>query len=121
MSGVGSSTGKTGVNTGGKGTGAAESFALNENRATKIFGTREGHLPDTSSNRELLVNVANDPVTTLGADKFGNVWSAKTLPDGSQVWVQTRNGQVWNGGINNPPKSFDPNTGLASPVRPGWK
>ncbi|MDO4795655.1 MAG: hypothetical protein Q4A28_06935 [Brachymonas sp.] len=96
-------------------------FVLKENRAPKIFGNREGHLPDTPENRNLLLNVANDSSTTLGKDKLGNTWSAKTFPDGSQVWVQTRGGQIWNGGLNNPPKSFNPTTGLSSPTRPGWK
>ena len=104
-----------------KGGTAAEQFVLNENRATKIFGARDGHILDTPANRDLITNVANNPATKLGTDKFGTTWSAQIQADGTQVWVQTRNGQVWNAGVNTTPKPFDPNTGLASPTRPGWK
>ncbi|WP_144409972.1 hypothetical protein [Cupriavidus basilensis] len=100
---------------------AADKFSLTENRAVKMFGEREGHIHDTPENRELLSSVANDPAKTLGSDRFGNVWSGKTLPNGTQVWTQTRNGQIWNGGINKTPKTFNQNTGLSSPIRPGWK
>ena len=94
---------------------------IKDNFAKKIFGDREGHLPDTPENRQLLENVANDPATTLGPDKFGNEWSAKTLDDGTQVWTQTRDGNVINGGLNESPQSYNPDTGLSSPVRPNWK
>ncbi len=96
-------------------------LVLNDNRATKIFGTRDGHIADSPANRALLTDVANDPATTLGPDKFGTVWSAKNQPDGTQVWVQTRNGEVWNGGVNKTPVPYNPETGLAAPTRPGWK
>ncbi len=112
------SIGNVPVNPGALGGG---NFALTDNRATKIFGTRDGHIADTPGNRALLTGVANDPTTTLGPDKFGTVWSAKIQPDGTQVWVQTRNGQVWNGGVNQTPVPYNPETGLAAPTRPGWK
>ena len=38
-----------------------------------------------------------------------------------QVWTQTRNGQIINGGINKVPKQFNSETGLSSPIRPNWK
>ncbi|MDN7799806.1 DUF637 domain-containing protein [Burkholderia vietnamiensis] len=113
---VGSSSLVAGAAGGGTG-----KFVLTDNRATKIFGTRDGHIADTPANRDLLTSVANDPATTLGTDKFGNTWSGKVLSDGTQVWVQTRNGLVWNAGVNQTPRGFDPNTGLAAPTRPGWK
>lgn len=53
--------------------------------------------------------------------KFGNTWSAKLLDTGEQVWTQTRNGQIINGGINKVPKQFNSETGLSSPIRPNWK
>ncbi|GAB1577047.1 hypothetical protein [Bordetella petrii] len=99
----------------------AGQVSLPENRAPKIFGSRPGHLPDTPQNRELLLSVANDPTARLGPDRFNTIWSARTLPDGSQVWTQMRNGQLWNGGMNPTPLPFNPETGLASPTRPGWK
>ncbi|MCA8435445.1 filamentous hemagglutinin N-terminal domain-containing protein [Burkholderia seminalis] len=99
----------------------AGDFVLTDNRATKIFGTRDGHIVDTPENRALLTSVANNPSTTLGPDKYGTVWSAQLQSDGSQVWVQTRNGQIWNGGVNKTPLPYNPETGLAAPTKPGWK
>ncbi len=99
----------------------AGDFVLTDNRATKIFGTRDGHIGDTPENRALLTSVANNPSTTLGPDKYGTVWSAQLQSDGSQVWVQTRNGQIWNGGVNKTPLPYNPETGLAAPTKPGWK
>lgn len=95
--------------------------ALTDNRATKIFGTRDGHIADTPANRDLSTSIANDPTTTLGLDKYGTMWSAQIQPDGSHVWVQTRNGLIWNGGINNIPIPYNSETGLAALARPGWK
>jgi RHS repeat-associated protein len=92
-----------------------------ENRAPKIFGDREGHLPDTAANRKLLEEVASDPAASLGKDRFGNDWSARTQPDGTQEWTQARNGEIINGGLNQTPRTFSPETGLSSTVRPGWK
>lgn len=94
---------------------------ITDNKAKKIFGTREGHIVDTPQNRELLINIANDTNNILGNDKFGNTWSAKLLDTGEQVWTQTRNGQIINGGINKIPKKFNSETGLSSPIRPNWK
>lgn len=89
--------------------------------AKKIFGKREGHLPDTPENRKLLQDVANDSKTTLGLDKHGNEWSSKIMDDGSQVWTQTRNGNVINGGLNKTPKTYNSETGLSATERPNWK
>lgn len=90
-----------------------------ESELGHIFRDVAGHLPDTSANRQLLQGVANDPKGSMGTDQFGNTWSAKTLPDGTQVWTQTRNGQIINGGLNQTPRAFNPQTGLSAPVRPG--
>ncbi len=78
-----------------------------------IFRDAPGHLADTPANRRLLQRVADDASTTLGMDKFGNVWSARALDDGTQVWVQSRNGVIQNGGLNQTPRIFDPTTGLS--------
>ncbi|MDY6120115.1 MAG: hypothetical protein SPI03_02065 [Campylobacter sputorum] len=43
------------------------------------------------------------------------------MNSGEQIWVQTRNGQVINGGINKEPRIFNSETGLSSPTRPNWK
>jgi filamentous hemagglutinin len=78
-----------------------------------IFRDAPGHLPDTPENRELLQHIADDPATTLGVDKFGNTWSARTLDDGTQAWTQTRNRAIINGGVNPTPRPFNPQTGLS--------
>lgn len=78
-----------------------------------IFGSRPGHLPDTPKNRQLLVDVANNKNNCLGIDKNGNRWFARIESDGSQTWVVCRNGTIRNGGQNNPPRSWDSDTGLS--------
>lgn len=55
----------------------------------------------------------------LGTDKYGTTWAAKLNPDGTQTWVGIRGGKVSYGGVNQTPKSFNPQTGLASPTKPG--
>ena len=51
-------------------------------------------------------------------DKYGNEWREKILPNGEQVWVQIRGHNVWNAGKNITPRTYDPNTGFASPINP---
>ncbi|PMS14281.1 hypothetical protein FNF07_05190 [Trinickia caryophylli] len=92
---------------------------IDDSRAGHIFRDSDGHISDTPANRQLLENVANDPSAVLGTDKYGTTWAAKTNPDGTQTWVGIRGGKVSYGGINQTPKSFNPQTGLASPTRPG--
>ncbi|MBQ7560667.1 MAG: hypothetical protein IJS99_02370 [Synergistaceae bacterium] len=40
------------------------------------------------------------------------------MPDGSQLWVEYRDGKIIDGGKNNIPRSWDPKTGLSSPEKP---
>jgi len=82
-------------------------------RVPHIFRNAPGHLPDTPANRKLLQDVADDPATVLGTDKFGNTWSARTLDDGTQAWVQTRDSNIINAGLNPTPRAFNPRTGLS--------
>lgn len=89
------------------------SHAIPEGRLGHIFKDAPGHLADTPASRKLLQGVADDPATTLGADKFGDTWSAGKLDDGSQAWTQTRNGDIVNGGVNPTPRPFNPATGLS--------
>jgi hypothetical protein len=84
-----------------------------ENRLGHIFRPAEGHLTDTPANRQLLIDTASNPANCLGTDRFGNTWYAVTRPDGTQVWVQVRDGQIINGGVNQPPRAFNPETGLS--------
>ena len=83
-------------------------FPTNESQIKHIFGNRAGHVPDTQANRSLLQNVANNPANKVATDRFGNVWSAKTQSDGTQVWVATRSGVIQNGGVNTIPKTTFP-------------
>lgn len=69
-------------------------FALTEKRAIKIFGPRKGHIIDTPENRKILLDVANDPKSIKGFDKHSLGWHSRELPNGDQIWVQTRNGQI---------------------------
>jgi hypothetical protein len=96
----------------------AGAVSFNEKYTSHIFRNAEGHLPDTPANRNLLQTTASDRGNLLGTDKYGNEWYAKVQNDGSQVWVQVRNGEIRNGGLNSSPIDFNPETGLSSPVRP---
>lgn len=74
-----------------------------------------GHVEDTPENRDKLRDTANDPDSYLGQDKYGNDWHARTNDDGSQTWTVSRNGRIWDGGVNKQPKGWNPDTGLKSP------
>lgn len=89
-----------------------------ESRLGPIFRDTPGTLRDTATDRRLLQEVVDDVGSTLGTDKYGNIWSARLLPDGTQVWTQVRNGEIINGGLNLVPRNFHPLTGLASPTVP---
>ena len=97
------------------------SITIDEARAKHIFRDAEGHISDTPINRRLLENLANDPSAVLGTDKYGNTWAARLNADGTQTWIAIRGGKVSYGGVNQTPKPFHPETGLASPTRPGRK
>ena len=81
---------------------------------------REDHgLSGTPENRNMLEKIANDPANYKGRDKDGADWYSITKPDGSQTWVRVKDGRIFNGGINNPPKPWDPETGYnRNPNRP---
>ena len=87
----------------------------NDSTTGHIFRDAEGHIPDTPENRALLEEVANDSANFRGTDKYGNEWYTKTQSDGSQVWVESRNGNIFEGGVNNTPKPWNPDTGLKKP------
>lgn len=87
----------------------------NNSQLKHIFREKEGHIEDTPQNRSLLETVANDKENYVGTDSYGMQWYSKTQADGSQVWVRVRNNTIQNGGINNPPKIWNPSTGYNKP------
>ena len=91
---------------------------IEEARAGHIFRDAPGHLLDTPENRRLLWETANDPAHRLGRDRYGNVWYARLLDIDSQVWVQVRGDKIHNGGLNRPPRSYNPETGFSARERP---
>ncbi len=101
--------------------GAVGKITISSKRSSHIFKNKSGHLPDTSANRKILTDLANDPKAILGPDKYGKMWSSRILPDGKQVWTTSRNGEIISGGVNSIPKQYNPQTGLSAPVRSGWK
>lgn len=81
---------------------------IHDARSGHKFRNARGHLrADTPENRSLLEQVANNPDSQLGTDKFGNRWAAENLPDGTQVWTQRRGGEIINGGVNTTPRNLD--------------
>ena len=87
----------------------------NDSTISHIFREAEGHIPDTPENRALLENVANNSQNFLGKDKYGNEWYTQNLDDGRQVWVESRNGNIFEGGFNDIPKEWNSATGLKKP------
>jgi hypothetical protein len=76
-------------------------ITIDERRARLIFRNAEGHFhQDTAVNRQLLLDVANQPSNFVGRDRFGNDWFMETRTDGSQVWVHVRGDKITNGGLN---------------------
>jgi hypothetical protein len=93
---------------------------IDESKAEHIFRVADGHFPiDTIVNRRVLLRVAGDQANRLGADRFGVVWAARTMPDGSQVWVQIWDGRIVNGGVNSTPRTFNLMTGLSAEAAQG--
>lgn len=85
----------------------------NDSQIKHIFREKSGHIPDTPDNRKLLEELANKKENYIGTDMYGNEWYSQTQSDGSQVWVTTRGGIIQNGGVNNPPKSWNADTGYS--------
>ena len=80
-----------------------------------------GHLPDTPENREMLVNLANDPKYHMGKDRYGNEWHVRNNADGTQDWVRHQNQVINEGGRNQAANPWDPETGLNRNVKTRFK
>ncbi|WP_208752316.1 SitA5 family polymorphic toxin [Corallococcus carmarthensis] len=93
-------------------------IGIPEGKARHIFRSAPGHLPDTPANRQLLQELAADESARLGTDRFGNMWSARLNPDGTQLWVQVRRGEIINGGLNQVARDYNTQMGLSAPTRP---
>lgn len=98
--------------TGGEGGSGPNRIPDNNSTTGHIFRDAEGHIPDTPENRALLENVANNAENFRGIDQYGNEWYTKVLENGKEVWVESRNGNIFEGGINENPKPWNPDTGL---------
>ncbi len=87
------------------GTGGGFDYRIVENNAGHIFRDATGHLAeDTTANRALLQEAANNPANYVSTDANGVVTYRQTLPDGTQVWAEVYNGQITNGGVNSVPR-----------------
>lgn len=85
----------------------------NDSQLKHIFRKARGHLEDSPQNRQKILELANDPKCYGGKDRRGLDWHYRILDDGSQLWVTTRNGIIQDGGVNNPPHSWDERAGLS--------
>ena len=92
--------------------GETSAITIAEGRGGHIFRDAPGHLPNNQASRDTVLNVANDARNLLGSDRFGNSWYASNSGQG-QVWVQVRNNEVVNGGVNAVPRTYTPDRGLS--------
>ena len=92
-------------------------FPRNPSQIKHIFRNKPGHLTDTPYHRRILRDLANDNNYYKGKDVNGNEWHVKIMKDGSQLWVQHRNGIIQNGGKNKTPIKWNDNTGLNKPIK----
>ncbi len=87
---------------------------VDSTRLAHIFRNAPGHFAQaTRANIRLLESVTRSQRNFLGRDRFGNGWYARLNSNGTQTWVQVRNGRIVNGGINQTPRTFNPRSGLS--------
>lgn len=102
---------------GGGMAGGSVRFPQNDSQTKHIFRKKDGHIDDTPDNRALLESVANNENNYMGTDKYGNRWYSQMIENVGQVWVRVRDGIINNGGINNPPRDWNDETGLNNPLK----
>lgn len=98
----------------GRGSAGGGNISLpkNASQLKHIFAERDGHVPDTPKNRKKLIELAKDQSKYLGKDKHGNSWHAEITGDGKQWWVRFREQTINEGGLNQYPRPWDPESGL---------
>lgn len=69
--------------------------------------------------KKLLLDVANNKKNVLGFDQYGNSWRASISSNGEEIWTQSLNGKIFNGGINPTPNTYNPRTELSNEATPG--
>jgi RHS repeat-associated protein len=83
--------------------GIAGLFPANRSILKHIFREAPGHLAeDTAANRALLADIVQSE-NLVEIDINGNQIYAKQLSDGTEVWVEVRDGMIRNGGLNETP------------------
>lgn len=91
----------------------------NNSQLKHIFRDAEGHFKEaTPENCAALEDVANNPNSKLGTDSREETWYARETADGKQILVECRKGTTRDGGINEIPKTFNPQTGLKAQTAP---
>ena len=106
---------ETGISLEGDSEASKSKIPDNDSTIGHIFRDADGHVWDSPENRALLEAVANDPLNFRGIDKYGNKWYTKIQSDGRQVWVESRDGRIFEGGVNDIPKPWNSDTGLKNP------
>jgi len=56
-------------------------------------------------NRKIITETASNSKYLIGKDRFGNMRYARPAEGIGQIWVHVHNGEIRNGGVNNPPRS----------------
>ena len=87
-------------------------FPQEDAQLKHIFRDAEGHIADTSANRQKILDVTSNLDNYLGKDARGNDWYAIISEDGTQIWVRVRNCVIDNAGVNDVPRTWDSVTGL---------
>ncbi|WP_460059488.1 hypothetical protein, partial [Pseudolactococcus yaeyamensis] len=79
-------------------------WPVNDSQLEHIFRKAEGHFDaDTPTNRKLIEEAINDKYYAglKPADLSGKTKEyLRDMPDGSQVWVQVRDGKIQDAGLN---------------------
>lgn len=77
-----------------------------------IFAKRKGHLENTSSNQNELLQLINDMKNFCGTDSFNCQWFIKQSETGGQYWAKVFNHTLSDGGYNSVARLWNPITGL---------